>query len=540
MVGGDSPDPGQVADAGMGEDEPGVRVGPGERDGVGPEGGDAATRVDEDRQVALVGDGGEFADGGVVERELLGPRVELDPLGAGLERAQRLPGRVPGVGAHPAERRQQAVGGGGRLQHHVIGRRVAVGLVHREHERPPGAGVAEGADQLRRGLAHAVGVVVPQVGVSVEQLHAGDLFPHQLGPRVHEGGDVHALIRTMNVMTPVAQPLTPALDAPPTPGQRSLTDPWNLGGVPIPNRVVLAPLAGIGNWFVRLQAKRHGAGLVVSEMVSSFAVHYRNERTCTELLRIHPDEHPVSVQLFGSDPDVMESAAERVAAAGADLIDLNMGCPVPKVCKTGAGAALLANPDLAVAVARAAGRGSGLPVTVKLRSGARPGDLSGIDVARRLVDAGVVAGLCIHPRHASQRHAGRPDYELARQLIEELPIPVLISGGLRTPEQAREAFIQTGAAGVALARGSLGNPWLFSQLLGQRLGEPDRAEILAELDWVLDCGAEHLGPERATRYLRKFYPWYLERLGADKALQDALQRAPTLGAARQLLGIEQA
>ena len=151
--------------------------------------------------------------------------------------------------------------------------------------------------------------------------------------------------------------------------QASLTDSWTLGGVPIANRVVLAPLAGIGNWFVRLQAKRHGAGLVVSEMVSSYAVHYRNERTCTELLRIHPDEHPVSMQLFGHDPDVMESAAERVAAAGADLIDLNMGCPVPKVCKTGAGAALLADPDRAVAVARAAGRGSGLPVTVKLRSG---------------------------------------------------------------------------------------------------------------------------------------------------------------------------
>src|SRR5271169_6246100 len=190
---------------------------------------------------------------------------------------------------------------------------------------------------------------------------------------------------------------------------RSLTDPWRLGGVEIPNRVVLAPLAGIGNWFVRLQAKRHGAGLVVSEMVSSFAVHYKNERTCRELLRIHPDEHPVSVQLFGHDPDVMASAAERVAAAGADLIDINMGCPVPKVCKTGAGAALLAEPERAIALARAAGRGSGLPVTVKLRSGQRPGEDSGLRLARALADEGVVAGIAIHPRHASQRHRGRPD-----------------------------------------------------------------------------------------------------------------------------------
>jgi nifR3 family TIM-barrel protein len=317
----------------------------------------------------------------------------------------------------------------------------------------------------------------------------------------------------------------------------NLTDSWTLGGVPIPNRVLLAPLAGIGNWFVRLQAKRHGAGLVVSEMVSSFAVHHRNERTCRELLRIHPDEHPVSVQLFGHDPEVMASAAEQVAAAGADLIDLNMGCPVPKVCKTGAGAALLADPDRAVALARAAHRGSGLPVTVKLRSGARPGDQSGTELAYRLAEDGHVAGLCIHPRHASQRHAGRPDYELARRLVEELPVPVLISGGLRDAQRARDAYVQTGAAGVLLARGSLGNPWLFEELLGGRTAPPTRAEILTELDWIIDRASEHLGAERATRYLRKFYPWYLERLGGDKALQDGLQRAVTLAEARELLGL---
>jgi tRNA-dihydrouridine synthase B len=316
-----------------------------------------------------------------------------------------------------------------------------------------------------------------------------------------------------------------------------LTDSWTLGGVTIPNRVVLAPLAGIGNWFVRLQAKRHGAGLVVSEMVSSFAVHYHNERTCRELLRIHPDEHPVSVQLFGHDPEVMASAAEQVAAAGADLIDLNMGCPVPKVCKTGAGAALLADPDLAVALARAAHRGSGLPVTVKLRSGARPGDQSGAELAYRLAEDGSVAGLCIHPRHASQRHAGRPDYELAARLVQELPIPVLISGGLQDAQRARDAYAQTGAAGVLLARGSLGNPWLFEELLGERSGPPGPEEILIELDWIIERACEHLGEERATRYLRKFYPWYLERLGGDKALQDCLQRADSLEEARGQLGL---
>ena len=316
---------------------------------------------------------------------------------------------------------------------------------------------------------------------------------------------------------------------------RSLNDSWQLGGVRISNRVVLAPLAGIGNWFVRLQAKRYGAGLAVSEMVSSFAVHYGNERTCRELLRIHPDEHPVSVQLFGHDPDVMASAAERVAAAGADLIDINMGCPVPKVCKTGAGAALLDDPGRAVALALAAGRASGLPVTVKLRSGQRPGDLGGVDVARRLAFDGGVVGLSIHPRHASQRHSGAPDYRLARSLVEELPVPVLISGGLHTPEQARDAFEQTGAEAVLLARGSLGNPWLFEQLLGDRTDPPVQEEILAELDWVIERAIEHLGPERAARYLRKFYPWYVERLGGTRALQAAVQRAPGVDAVRELM-----
>src|SRR3954468_10728309 len=147
----------------------------------------------------------------------------------------------------------------------------------------------------------------------------------------------------------------------------ALTDTWKLGDLTLENRLVLAPLAGIGNWFVRLQARRFGAGLVTSEMVSSFGLAYGNERTVKEFLRIHPDEHPVSIQLFGHDPAVMREAAAMVAQAGADLVDLNMGCPVPKVCKTGAGAALLADPDKAVAVARAAGEGSGLPVTVKLR-----------------------------------------------------------------------------------------------------------------------------------------------------------------------------
>src|SRR6201990_588531 len=171
-----------------------------------------------------------------------------------------------------------------------------------------------------------------------------------------------------------------------------LTDPFEIGGVPIAKRVLLAPLAGNATWFVRLQAKRHGAGLAVSEMVSSFALHYKNERTLRELLVLHPEEHPVSIQLFGHDADVMRSGAEIAAAAGADLIDINMGCPVPTVRRTGAGAQLLRDPELALALAHAAAEGSGLPVTVKLRSGIEAGDHSGFELAVRLAEeAGVAA-----------------------------------------------------------------------------------------------------------------------------------------------------
>jgi tRNA-dihydrouridine synthase B len=317
-----------------------------------------------------------------------------------------------------------------------------------------------------------------------------------------------------------------------------LTEPWRIGPVEIPNRVVLAPLAGIGNWFVRLQAKRHGAGLAVSEMVSSFAIHHRNEKTMRELLRIHPDERatgPVSIQLFGQDPEVMRSAAATVAERGADLIDLNMGCPVPKVCKTGAGAALIKDPDTAVAVARAAREGSGLPVTVKLRSGQRQGETDGYDLAHRLVHDAGVSAIAFHPRSAAVHHKGTPDYDLAARLVESLDAPVVLTGGLRTPEAVRAAHERTGAAAVMLARGSLGNPWLFEQVLGTRAADPTREEVLAELDWVMDRAVEHLGAQRAGRYLRKFYPWYLERLAASKALQQAMQETATVADARAIL-----
>jgi len=317
--------------------------------------------------------------------------------------------------------------------------------------------------------------------------------------------------------------------------QPALTEPFQIGDVEISNRVLLAPLAGIGNWFVRLQARRHGAGLAVSEMVSSHAIHYRNERTLRELLVVHPEEHPVAIQLFGSDPEVMREAAAEVGAAGADIIDLNMGCPVKKVRKTGAGAELLADPDLAVAVAAAAVEGGGRPVSVKLRSGLVSGDRSGVDLAVRLVEEAGVSAIAFHPRSANVGHKGTPAYDLVRELVGRIDVPVIVSGGLATAELARRAYELSGADAVMIARGSFGYPWIFEELTGSRAHPPSRERVLDELLWVIDRAEEHFGADRANRYLRKFYPWYLERLGFSASAADELQRADDLGEARAII-----
>jgi nifR3 family TIM-barrel protein len=252
-------------------------------------------------------------------------------------------------------------------------------------------------------------------------------------------------------------------------------------------------------------------------------------------MRIHPDEHPVSMQLFGHDPEVMRSGAEIAAKAGADLIDINMGCPVPKVRKTGAGAQLLRDPELALALARGAAEGSGLPVTVKLRSGIEAGDRSGFELAIRLAEEAGVAAIAFHPRAATKGHKGKPDYELTRELVERVEVPVIVSGGLSSAPAARRAYEESGADAVMIARGSLGNPWVFEELTGRRADPPSRAEIVAEWLWVVDRAEEHLGSDRAQRYLRKFHPWYVERLEAPQEVAQELQRSADLPRVRELV-----
>jgi tRNA-dihydrouridine synthase len=162
--------------------------------------------------------------------------------------------------------------------------------------------------------------------------------------------------------------------------------------------------------------------------------------------------------------------------------------------------------------------------------------VEGFELARRLVEDAGVAGLTFHPRSAAVRHKGTPDYELATRLVAELPVPVIVSGGMEGAEHIRAVFESTGCAAVMLARGALGNPWLFAQVLGEHSGEPTRDEVLDEWHWVLDRAVEHLGPDRAARYLRKFHPWYVERLGDGRALQAALQQADSVAEQRAIIG----
>jgi len=212
-----------------------------------------------------------------------------------------------------------------------------------------------------------------------------------------------------------------------------------------------------------------------------------------------------------------------------------MGCPVRKVLKTGAGAALLHDRELALGLARGAIEGGGVPVTVKLRSGLEAGDRSGFDLAVALVEEAGVAAVAFHPRAAAAGHKGEPNYALTAELTQRIDAPVIVSGGLQTAEAARRAYRESGADAVMIARGSLGWPWIFEELTGQRTEPPSRDEVVDELLWVIDQAEDHIGAERAERYLRKFYPWYLDRLDAPSEVTDELQRSADLARARELI-----
>jgi len=287
-----------------------------------------------------------------------------------------------------------------------------------------------------------------------------------------------------------------------------LRDPWYLGDVEVPTRLVLAPMAGVSVQAFRRQGRRYGAGLVCSEMVSVAGIQHRNERTLG-YLRVGADEHPLAIQIFGSDPAAMAEAARIVEAAGADVVDMNFGCPVKKVTKTGAGASLLDDPDHACRLVEAVAGAVSLPVSVKMRRGVENGSRTCLDVGPRLVEAGA-SSLTLHPRSAKQMYTGTADHSLTAELVSVVDVPVIASGDVTSRAKAQSVLATTGAAAVMVGRAAQGNPWVLREILGED-SEPSREEVVAELLLFMRETVRELGEHRATGFLKKFYGWYLGR-----------------------------
>jgi tRNA-dihydrouridine synthase B len=287
----------------------------------------------------------------------------------------------------------------------------------------------------------------------------------------------------------------------------NLRDSWFIGPVEVPTRLVLAPMAGVSVQAFRRQGRRFGAGLVCSEMVSCAGIEHRNERTLG-YLRVAADEHPLAIQIFGSEPAAMGEAARLVEAAGADLVDVNFGCPVRKVTKTGAGATLLDDPDRACHIVEAVARAVDVPVSVKMRRGLRDGSRDCLSVGPRLVDAGA-ATLTLHPRSAQQMYTGTADHSLTAELVSLVDVPVIASGDITSRARAQAVLASTGAAAVMVGRGAQGNPWALRQIVDDDAREPTREEVAAELILFISETVRELGERRGSSFLKKFYGWYL-------------------------------
>ena len=287
----------------------------------------------------------------------------------------------------------------------------------------------------------------------------------------------------------------------------NLQQPWSIGGVEVPTRIVLAPMAGVSIQAFRRQGRRFGAGLVCSEMVSAAGIEHRNERTFG-YLRVASDEHPLAIQIFGADLRAMADAARMVETAGADIVDMNFGCPVGKVTKTGAGAHLMEDPVLACRVVEAVAATVDVPVTVKMRRGVRNGSRTCLELGPRLVEAGAAA-LTLHPRSAQQMYTGEADHALTAELVELVDVPVIASGDVTSRAKALAVLEETGAAAVMVARGAQGNPWALRQIVEGESFRPTREEVAAELVVFIREAVRELGEQRAVGFLKKFYSWYL-------------------------------
>jgi len=308
--------------------------------------------------------------------------------------------------------------------------------------------------------------------------------------------------------------------------QVDLRSSWRIRDVEIPTRLVLAPMAGVSVQAFRRQGRRFGAGLVCSEMVSCAGLQHGNERTLG-YLRIASDEKPLAVQIFGSEPEIMAEAARMVEDAGADLVDVNFGCPVKKVTKTGAGATLLEDPERACGIVSAVAQAVSVPVTVKMRRGLENGARSCLELGARLVEAGA-ASLTLHPRSARQMYTGEADHSLTTELVERVGVPVIASGDVTSRARAQAILATTGAAAVMVGRAAQGNPWALREIIEGDAEPPSREEVVAELILFMRETVKELGEKRATGFLKKFYGWYLGRGRFPKPFKQELVQLETL------------
>ena len=284
-----------------------------------------------------------------------------------------------------------------------------------------------------------------------------------------------------------------------------------IGNVTLENNLILAPMAGVSDLPFRLLCREQGAGLVCMEMVSAKASLYKNRNT-EELLTIDPKEHSVSLQLFGSDPDIISEIAKQIEERPFDILDLNMGCPVPKVVNNGDGSALMKNPRLAGEIIEKTARAIKKPLTVKIRKGFDDAHVNAVELAHIAQESGAAA-VAVHGRTREQYYAGHADWDIIRQVKEAVSIPVIGNGDIRTPEDVAAMAEQTGCDGYMIARGAEGNPWIFRQILhyfetGEHLARPDFSEVtemlLRHAKMQIDCKGDYTG----IREIRKHAAWY--------------------------------
>ena len=299
-----------------------------------------------------------------------------------------------------------------------------------------------------------------------------------------------------------------------------------LGSLAIEPAVFLAPMAGITDSPFRSIARELGCPAVVTEMVSAEGI-IRDQGGSMRLLFFGPGEHPVVAQIFGSRPESMAEAARRCQDLGFDAVDINMGCPVKKVIRSGSGAALMRDEENAVKVVSAVRRAVSLPVTAKLRSGWSPEEINAVELARRLADCGLDA-LTVHPRTRNQFYSGSADWEVIARVASAVKLPVVGNGDLRTPEDAQRMLEQTGCAGVMVGRAALGNPWLLGSMAGKRSDPPDREEIhrvfCIHLEKMIDWTGS---PRRAVMRMRKHAVWYTRGIDGAAALRRGLKHLET-------------